>query len=665
MKNNRIHSILCTIDLSDYSKIVVASGIAFARHFGSRLTIAHSVFSPNDPIYGTAEFERGGEMDRQMTQARKTIADMMRECPIEWDCLILSGEPVEQVARAASRLEADLVVAASHGISGFKRLFIGTVVERMARNIMCPLLVLRMPSADDESNRHIPPVSGPILVASDLKESSATAVQLAVFLARSLGTDLGLAHVMESPVNERLVDITQGHYSEVQDVLVEKIKGKLLDEVPAGLDQEIKVSTHIEQGIPAEQIPGLARRSNAETIVLGARFHHSLEKLLVGSTTEAMLRHAPCAVLVVPESMGVPDPDTPTVIRQTGIIKDERFLLHGTGEGHPEQPERLSAVYGMLDGDELKDHLVTVPSRPAEEDEIRMIHSRAYLKQVAATAKSREGSLAQDTLTSDGSYAAARLAAGGLFELIQRVAEGEIQNGFALVRPPGHHAERNRAMGYCLFNNIALGAVFAQRKLGLERVLIVDWDVHHGNGTQHAFEEDPSVLFFSIHQFPHYPGTGLFTETGIGVGEGYTVNIPLSKGYGHAEYLVLFDRVLRPLAIEFNPDLILVSAGFDTHPSDPLGGMCVTGDGFSGMTRQLMEIADTVCHGRLVLALEGGYDTAVLGDCVRAVLREMTGLSTCDVAELMADVSEKRVQHALQRLRHVHGNHLQCLSRLL
>jgi acetoin utilization deacetylase AcuC-like enzyme len=191
-------------------------------------------------------------------------------------------------------------------------------------------------------------------------------------------------------------------------------------------------------------------------------------------------------------------------------------------------------------------------------------------------------------------------------------------------------------------------------------VLIVDWDVHHGNGTQHAFEEDPSVLFFSIHQFPHFPGTGLFTETGIGAGEGYTVNIPLSGGYGPGDYVSLFDRALRPLADEFKPDLILVSAGFDIHPSDPLGGLRVNAEGFSALTRIMMEIADATCRGRLVCSLEGGYDLESLGSCVRAVLRELAGLSICDVPELLTDVNEKRVNYALQRLGHVHRHFWQC-----
>ena len=279
----------------------------------------------------------------------------------------------------------------------------------------------------------------------------------------------------------------------------------------------------------------------------------------------------------------------------------------------------------MLDEDGLSDHLVTIPPRRADEEEILMVHSRTYLKQVAATQKKEHGALAQDTLTSSGSYEAALFAAGGLFEIIRRVVAGEFANGFALVRPPGHHAERHRARGYCLFNNVALGAVYAQRHLGLERVLIVDWDVHHGNGTQHAFEDDPSVLFFSIHQFPHFPGTGLFTETGIGPGEGYTVNIPLPGGYGPGEYVSLLERALRPLALEFKPDLVLVSAGFDTHPSDPLGNMRVSSEGFAAMTRVLMEIADTSCRGRLVCTLEGGYDLPSLKACVRAVLMEMAG----------------------------------------
>jgi acetoin utilization deacetylase AcuC-like enzyme/nucleotide-binding universal stress UspA family protein len=650
--------------LSEYSKLVVDCGAVLARHFNARLTIIHSVYTSNDPIYGSTEFERGGELNRKMVQAREKIDTLMHDCSVVWESRVLSGDPVEQVAQVANHTETDMVIAASYGISGFKRLLIGTVVERMARKIMRPFLVLPMPSNEDDPSRESRfPEMNHVLAACDLKNSSAASIRLAAFMARSFNAVLHLVHVMESPVAKALDDLSAGPYSEIQDALIEKAKRKLATCVPADLCPGLQTEAILGQGTPAEQVQTIALKLGADMIVIGVRYHPSFEKLLVGSTTEAILRHLPCAVLVVPDAEGAVHEDAlKGMTKKTGIVRDERYLNHVTGEGHPETSDRLAALYEMVDGSILTHHLVTIPPRRAGEEEILMVHSRTYLKQVAGTQKKRHGALAQDTLTSSGSYEAALLAAGGLFEIIKQVVAGEIANGFALIRPPGHHAERNRAMGYCLFNNVALGAVYAQRHLGLERVLIVDWDVHHGNGTQHAFEDDPSVLFFSIHQFPHFPGTGLFTETGIGSGEGYTVNIPLPGGYGPGDYVSLLQLALRPLALEFKPDLILVSAGFDTHPSDPMGNMRVSSEGFAAMTRVLMEIADTTCRGRLVCTLEGGYDPSSLKACVSAVLMEMAGLSLADVSGIMADADKKRINYALQRLRHVHRNFWQCFE---
>lgn len=205
---------------------------------------------------------------------------------------------------------------------------------------------------------------------------------------------------------------------------------------------------------------------------------------------------------------------------RTGIVKDTRYMQHQMGEFHPESPQRLEVIYRMLDDFELKDYLEQIPVRKAEEDELLAIHSFDYINLIASTEGKEYTYLDPDTQTSAGSYEAALLAAGGVCEAISRVNAGDLENAFALIRPPGHHAERDRAMGFCLFNNIAIGARYAQRNLNLKRILIVDWDLHHGNGTQHSFENDPSVLYFSTHQYPYYPGTGSLRETGIGEGEG-------------------------------------------------------------------------------------------------------------------------------------------------
>jgi acetoin utilization deacetylase AcuC-like enzyme len=339
----------------------------------------------------------------------------------------------------------------------------------------------------------------------------------------------------------------------------------------------------------------------------------------------------------------------------TGIVTDNRYLDHETGDGHPENPYRLKRIYSRLKENGLKTGLVEIAPREALIDELVGVHSPDYLKLLAATACKAPCALTPDTMMSEGSYLAALLSAGGMMEAIDSVMKGTVTNAFVLARPPGHHAEYSRAMGYCLLNNVALGAVHARKLWGVDRVLIVDWDVHHGNGTQHAFETDPSVLFFSIHQYPHFPGTGLYTENGIGRGEGYTVNIPISKGYGDGEYIEIFRTVLPVLAEKFKPGLILVSAGFDTHSTDPLGGMKMTTRGFAGLTRCLMDVASMTCDGKLVMCLEGGYATDALADSVAAVLMEMSGATTCRLEQLTGKASAKKIDHAVKRLIHMQG----------
>ena len=206
-------------------------------------------------------------------------------------------------------------------------------------------------------------------------------------------------------------------------------------------------------------------------------------------------------------------------------------------------------------------------------------------------------------------------------------------------------------MGFCLFNNVALGALYAQKALGLRRILIVDWDVHHGNGTQHIFEGDSSVFFFSVHRYPHFPGTGFFTEVGRGGGEGYTMNLSLPKGYGDGEFVSFMELLLKPVAKEFKPELILVSAGFDTHKSDPLGGMKMTSKGFAALTRSIMDIADACCDGKLVLSLEGGYNIPILVESVKHVLLELSNARVSSIEETIKKASRKKTNYALHRNR--------------
>jgi acetoin utilization deacetylase AcuC-like enzyme len=311
------------------------------------------------------------------------------------------------------------------------------------------------------------------------------------------------------------------------------------------------------------------------------------------------------------------------------IIKDDRYLEHDPGEGHPESPNRLRVIHDLLDREFSS--LPHVPLRLAMENELALIHDPFYIQTVANTEGKRFSRLDPDTGLCARSYEIARLAVGGLLEAVDALVSRpsspvSSSSVFAFVRPPGHHAEQDRGMGFCIFNNIAIAAAYAKEQYGLKKVLIVDWDLHHGNGTQHAFYSDPSVLFFSSHQYPYYPGTGGFDEVGSGKGEGFTVNAPFPTGFGDAEYLAVYDRTLRPIAIEFKPELVLVSAGFDPYYKDPLGGMGVTGAGFGALASVVRGIAEQTCGGKVLITLEGGYNPEGLRDGVRAVLQAFSGV---------------------------------------
>ncbi len=309
-----------------------------------------------------------------------------------------------------------------------------------------------------------------------------------------------------------------------------------------------------------------------------------------------------------------------------GIVRHEIYLEHMNEDYHPESPERLTHVYRTLD-EMGKDGLAYIPPRPATHEEVALIHEPAYIESVAATKGRAYTRLDPDTATSPKSYEAALMAVGGVLELLDSMEKSRVKSGFALVRPPGHHAERSRAMGFCLFNNIAIGARYVQRKYGLKRILIADFDLHHGNGTQHSFYHDREVLYFSAHQYPHYPGTGGIRETGDGDGRGYTVNVPLSYGMGDDDYEYVFRNILVPVADLYEPEIVLVSAGFDAYYNDPLGGMTVTEQGFAVMTRILLDIAEKHCKGKVACALEGGYDVQGLAGSVKAVILELKGIT--------------------------------------
>jgi acetoin utilization deacetylase AcuC-like enzyme len=338
----------------------------------------------------------------------------------------------------------------------------------------------------------------------------------------------------------------------------------------------------------------------------------------------------------------------------TGVVWDPVYLEHVTDAGHPDHPRRLEPLYRRLAVPSDRGRFATIVPPPATDAEILLVHSPSYLQQVKATATLAASALSADTLTCNRSYAVAAMAAGGTIEAIRQVVDRTLSQAFVLARPPGHHAERTRAMGYCIFNNVAIGAMAARKNLGLARVMVVDWDLHHGNGTQHIFERDPSVFFFSSHQFPHYPGTGHFTETGLGPGEGTTMNVPLGRGCGDGEFAAIYQRLLGPAVRSFKPQLILVSAGFDIHAADPLGGMKVTPAGFAGLTRLILDLARQACAGRVVFCLEGGYHADALADSALAMIDELTGRTSTNVDAMAAKADPGRLNTILARCIHTH-----------
>jgi acetoin utilization deacetylase AcuC-like enzyme len=343
----------------------------------------------------------------------------------------------------------------------------------------------------------------------------------------------------------------------------------------------------------------------------------------------------------------------------TVVFRDERCIDHVTPGGHPECPQRLISIYAMIEehcgaaGYELR------KPREATRDELALNHAQTYIDTIEATAGCAQVSLDPDTSTSSGSWTAAKLAAGAVLDGCDLLLSGRAASAMALVRPPGHHAEHDRAMGFCLFNNVAVGAQYLIQHHGLERVMIYDWDIHHGNGTQNAFYDSPNVLYVSSHQYPYYPGSGALHETGHGAGSGYTVNIPLAGGQGDAEYLLLIDRLIAPLAREYKPQMIIVSAGYDIYTRDPLGTMQVSAEGFGAMAFRLKQLAEEVCAGRLLLALEGGYH---IEGITRSVQHTLDAIAGCDpglyaglsgdepvlhasVARLIADVCKTQAPH--------------------
>jgi acetoin utilization deacetylase AcuC-like enzyme len=333
------------------------------------------------------------------------------------------------------------------------------------------------------------------------------------------------------------------------------------------------------------------------------------------------------------------------------LISSTRFADHQTPPGHPERPERAEVMDVIADRWRQQGGAVAAPGT-ATLEQLARVHDREYLRRISETA-GRVAALDPDTYTSPESYEIALIAAGAAIDAVEDVLRGSHRVALALVRPPGHHAERSRAMGFCLFNNVAVAAAHA-RTLGAHRVAIVDYDVHHGNGTQHVFESNPNVLYASTHQFPFYPGTGAADEIGVGSGGGFTVNLPMERGAVSEDYRLVFTEVLLPVVRQFKPDLILVSAGFDAHERDPLANMRLTTEAFAAMTMELQAVAAECCSGRMALVTEGGYDLHALAASLGAVVETLAGpigpakWPTSDVTSSRGQASASAAKRALR-----------------
>ena len=314
------------------------------------------------------------------------------------------------------------------------------------------------------------------------------------------------------------------------------------------------------------------------------------------------------------------DPTLPT-----GFVFHPDYLKHDSGQNHPESTERLSSLITHLEKKGLILRLKNIQPYPASVEWLEAVHDPRYIKMVERICQDGGGMLDPDTHVGSKSYEVALLAVGGVMAVVDAVMNKKIKNAFCAIRPPGHHAERDKAMGFCIFNNVAVGARYVQKRFGLKKVLIVDWDVHHGNGTQTIFLDDPSVFYFSVHQFPYYPGSGSENETGEEEGEGFTFNMPMFAGSGDLEYIEAFQSILYPLAKKFSPEFIFISAGFDAHEEDPLAGINLSEAGYKKMTEVITRLASECSEGRLVSVLEGGYNFRSLSVSVEKHIRALMG----------------------------------------
>lgn len=339
--------------------------------------------------------------------------------------------------------------------------------------------------------------------------------------------------------------------------------------------------------------------------------------------------------------------------RQTAYIYHPIYLEHNQAS-HPENARRLQRVMEVLEAEGVKDRLMLLEPRPATRDELLRVHSGRHVERVKQASERGGGNLDPDTYVSPRSWDAALMAAGGVLRALEGVLTGEIANAFALVRPPGHHATADWAMGFCLFNNVAIAARAALADKAVERVFVADFDVHHGNGTAGIFSTDPDVFYFSTHQYPYYPGTGAEDEVGRGAGHGTMLNVPLPTNVGDEGYRKVFESLAWPLAERFAPDLILVSAGYDGHWDDPLAGMALSVTGYAQIARSLVSMAETFCNGRIIFSLEGGYNVDALGYGVLNAFYALMGDDTVVDPLGPPPRPERPIDALLDRLKHLH-----------
>jgi len=341
---------------------------------------------------------------------------------------------------------------------------------------------------------------------------------------------------------------------------------------------------------------------------------------------------------------------------KVGLVYDPIYLKHDTGQ-HIENAQRLEATISHLEQTQLKQQLTLIKPRAASTEEISLVHHNQHISHIQDVAQRGGGWLDVDTVMSPDSYQAAIYAAGGAIRASEVVMNGEVGSAFALVRPPGHHATSQRAMGFCLFNNVAIATRYVQAKYKLDHVVIIDFDVHHGNGTQATFYDNPQVLYVSTHEYPFYPGTGGIEETGSGAGEGTTINIPLPAGCGDAEYLQAFEQIIVPAAKRFNPQFIAVSTGYDLHWADDIALMQVSTNGLARMVKIIKGLADELCNGRLVFSLEGGYHLQALPYSVKATFDVLLGSANIEdtLGQSPHRFQAPDITHLIRTIKEIHN----------